>query len=106
MRRTMTSSTNRKVDILLVDDREDGLIALEAVLSGQEYNLVTARSGREAIDHLPNYDFAAILLDVQMPGMDGFQTAEVIRHMIRFQNIPIVFVTAINKDDRYVYRGY
>lgn len=103
----MTSSTNRKVDILLVDDREDGLTALEAVLSdNKDYNLVKARSGREAIDQLPNYDFAAILLDVQMPGMDGFQTAEVIRHMIRFQHIPILFVTAINKDDRYVHRGY
>ncbi len=100
-------STNRKVDILLVDDREDSLIALEAVLSGnKDYNLVKARSGREAIDLLAGYDFAAILLDVQMPGMDGFQTAEVIRHMIRFQHIPIIFVTAINKDDRYIYRGY
>src|SRR3954447_11073051 len=103
----MRSATNRKVDILLVDDREDGLIALEAILSdNKSYNLVKARSGREAIDALPNHDFAAILLDVQMPRMDGFQAAEIIRNMIRFQHIPILFVTAINKDDRYVQRGY
>jgi two-component system, sensor histidine kinase len=103
----MISNISRTVDILLVDDREDGLIALEAVLSDyKNYNLVKARSGREAIDLLPQFDFAAILLDVQMPGMDGFQTAEVIRNMIRFQAVPIIFVTAINKDERYIARGY
>lgn len=95
------------VDILLVDDREDGLIALEALLQNHEnYNLVKAHSGHEALSAIENFDFAMILLDVQMPVLDGFQTAELIRRQQRFQSIPIIFVTAINKDDRYVYRGY
>lgn len=98
---------NQNVDILLVDDREDGLIALEALLGhNKSYNLVKARSGRDAYSLLANYDFAVILLDVQMPGLDGFETAELIRKDARFSAIPILFVTAINKDDRYVYRGY
>lgn len=96
-----------KVHLLLVDDREDGLIALEALL-GQNpgYGLVMARSGAEALSLLPKQDFALILLDVQMPGLDGFQTAELIRKQERFSRIPILFVSAINKDDRYVLKGY
>ncbi len=97
----------KPIDILLVDDREDGLIALEALLSEDtNYNLVMAQSGYEAIELMPQYDFAMILLDVQMPGIDGFETAEMIRRQPRYKSIPIVFVTAINKDERYVYRGY
>lgn len=60
------------IDILLVDDREDGIIALEAILKNPRYNLVTARSGKEALALVPEYNFAVILLDVQMPEMDGF----------------------------------
>lgn len=97
---------SEKVDILIVDDREDGLIALEAVLQSEHYNLVKASSGREAISLLPSYDFSMILLDVQMPELDGFQTAELIKSQNRFKHIPIVFVTAINKEERYVFRGY
>lgn len=96
-----------RVDILLVDDRIDGLITLEAVLSANpNYNLVKASSGKEALSLLPNYDFAVILLDVQMPGLDGFQTAEIIKSQSKYKLIPIIFVTAITKDDRYVYQGY
>ena len=98
---------DKTVDILLVDDREDGLVALEALLHDvPNYNLVTAQSGGEAINLLPKYDFAMILLDVQMPVLDGFETAELIRGMEPFRTIPIIFVTAIDKDDRYVMRGY
>lgn len=96
----------RKVDILVVDDRLDGLIALEAVLASERVNVVRAQSGREALSLLPHYDFAVILLDVQMPEMDGFQAAAKIKENDLFRHIPIVFVTAINNDDRYIYKGY
>src|SRR4051794_10024064 len=103
----MRESIDQRIDILLVDDREDGLIALEALLGCEStYNLVKAQSGKAAIGLLDLYDFAMILLDVQMPELDGFETAQIIRQQSRFQSIPILFVTAINKDDRYIYRGY
>lgn len=103
----MPTRTDQSVDILMVDDREDGLIALEALLGDNpNYRLVKAGSGIEAIALLDQYDFAMILLDVQMPHMDGFQTAEYMRRNPRHRNIPIIFVTAINNDDRYIYRGY
>lgn len=103
----MPMRTDTSVDILLVDDREDGLIALEALLSDNpDYHLVTARSGLEAIALLDKYDFAMVLLDVQMPHLDGFETAEIMRRNPRYSNLPIVFVTAINSDERYIYRGY
>lgn len=95
------------VDILMVDDRPDGLLALEALLSEQKnYRLVSSYSGHDAYEQLAKYDFAVILLDVQMPGIDGFQTAELIRRNPKFAQVPIIFVTAINKDERYIYRGY
>ncbi|WP_413578411.1 response regulator [Bdellovibrio sp. HCB290] len=95
-----------KVDILIVDDRLDGLLALQAVLDGPGVNLVQAHSGVEALALVESYDFAVILLDVQMPGMDGFETAQRIRLSERHKLTPIIFVTAINKDDQYIYRGY
>lgn len=94
------------VNILLVDDREDGLLAMEVVLDSGKYNLVKAKSGVEAIDKLRKNDFAMILMDVQMPGLDGFETAAIIKKNDLLKDIPIVFVTAINKDDMYVHRGY
>lgn len=94
------------VDILIVDDRLDGLITLEAVLARPGLNLVRAQSGHEALSLLDKYEFALILLDVQMPGLDGFQTANLIRQNSRYLLTPIIFVTAINKDDRYLYQGY
>lgn len=103
----MLTQINGVVDILLVDDREDNLIALEALLGEyKQYRLVKAASGHEAIGLLDDYDFAVILLDVQMPELDGFETAAIIRRRPRHRSIPIIFVTAINKDDRYIYRGY
>lgn len=96
------------VDILLVDDRLDGLIAMQAVLRDiPNLNLVTAQSGREALDVVDSYNFAVILLDVQMPTLDGFETAEIIRRNYKGHlNTPIIFVTAINTDDQYIRRGY
>lgn len=94
------------VDILIVDDRLDGLIALEAVLTLPNVNLVRAQSGKEALDLLARYEFAVILLDVQMPVMDGFETARNIRLNDQYKYTPIIFVTAINKDDSHIYRGY
>lgn len=96
----------KKVDVLLVDDSPDGLIALEAVLANPHYNLVKAGSGMEALRLLPVHDFAIILLDVQMHGMNGFETASRIKMTEEYKHIPIIFVTAIDKDDRYVYKGY
>jgi len=94
------------VNILLVDDRPDGLLTMEAVLKSPDYNLVKAGSGREALSHLQKDDFAVILLDVQMPVMDGFQTAAKIKDIPRAKDTPIIFVTAINKDPFYIYQGY
>jgi len=94
------------VDILIVDDRLDGLIALEAVLNLPNVNLVRAQSGKEALRLLSQYDFGMILLDVQMPEMDGFETARHIRQVEQYRHTPIIFVTAINKDDMHIYRGY
>lgn len=103
----MPKRISEPIDILIVDDREDGLLALEALL-GEEpnYHLVKAQSGAEALATLPKHDFAMVLMDVQMPDLDGFQTAGLIRRQARYRGLPILFVTAINKDDRYVYRGY
>lgn len=95
-----------RVDILIVDDRLDGLIALEAVLAAPGLNLVRAQSGLEALSLLSAHDFGVILLDVQMPGIDGFETARRIRAHVNYKDTPIIFVTAINKDDRHIYRGY
>jgi len=103
----MANKLDTTVDILLVDDRPDGLLAMEALLSDQKnYRLVKAQSGQEAIQAVGKNDFAVILLDVQMPKMDGFETAQIIGSNPQYAKIPIIFVTAINKDDRYVYRGY
>lgn len=96
----------KTVDVLIVDDRLDGLLALQAVLSIPGINLVQAQSGPEALGLLENREFAMILLDVQMPGMDGFETARNIRLHPKHRLTPIIFVTAINKDDQYIYRGY
>jgi PAS domain S-box-containing protein len=97
---------DEKVSILLVDDRPENLVALEAVLSDLGQNLVRAGSGTEALKRLLNEDYAVILLDVQMPGMDGFETARLIRERERTRYTPIVFLTAINKSETHVTRGY
>ncbi|MGZ8375888.1 MAG: ATP-binding protein [Gemmatirosa sp.] len=94
------------VHILLVDDRPENLLALEAILEPLGQRLVRAMSGEEALRRLLVQDFALILLDVQMPGMNGFEAAELIKARERSRGIPIIFLTAINKEDAYVFRGY
>jgi PAS domain S-box-containing protein len=95
-----------KANILLVDDRADKLLAIEAILSNLGQNIVKARSGKEALRHLLNMDFAVILLDVSMPVMDGFETAALIRKRPSSEHTPIIFVTSINNSENHIARGY
>lgn len=97
---------NAPVNILLVDDRPENLRALELIFEDSNYNLVAAQSGSQALKQLLMEDFAVVLLDVQMPGLDGFETASLIRKRQKSRHTPIIFITAINKEDRYVFRGY
>jgi PAS domain S-box-containing protein len=94
------------VEILIVDDRAENLLALEAILERLGQKLVRAHSGDEALRLLLTHDFAVILLDVQMPGIDGFETARLIKSRERTRYIPIIFLTAISKDEEYVFEGY
>ncbi len=94
-----------KVSILIVDDRPEKLLALEAVLEELNQNIVRAYSGREALRHVLNQEFAVILLDVNMPDMDGFETATLIRQRRNSAHVPIIFLTAMS-DEMYVARGY
>ncbi|MFI5804633.1 two-component system response regulator [Streptomyces sp. NPDC051561] len=92
--------------ILLVDDMEDNLIALEAVLGALNEPLVRARSGEEAMKALLRQKFAVILLDVRMPGMDGFETASNIKRLDQTKDVPIIFLTGAEGDSGYAFRGY
>ncbi len=94
------------VDVLAVDDEQVNLLLLSGLLRRQGINVVTARSGFEALKLMPKHDFALILMDVMMPGMDGFTTAERIRADEATRHIPIIFVTAISKEQRHVFKGY
>ncbi|MFP3987528.1 response regulator [Streptomyces sp. E11-3] len=96
----------QKAKILLVDDRPENLLALEAILSALDQKLVRASSGEEALKALLTDDYAVILLDVQMPGMDGFETAAHIKRRERTRDIPIIFLTAINHGPHHTFRGY
>ncbi|MCQ6274991.1 EAL domain-containing protein [Bacillus sp. V3B] len=95
-----------KINILLVDDRPENLLALEAIIESDDYHLIKAFSGEEALKYLLKYDFAAILLDVQMPGMDGFGTAKIIKTREKTKNIPILFITANHMDSEHIFMGY
>lgn len=95
-----------QASILLVDDREENLDVLETILRDFGQNLVRARSGQEALRLLFDRDFAVILLDVRMPGMDGFETAELIRKRSRSRNTPIIFITAADATEEQLARGY
>ncbi len=99
------AESDDKVSILLVDDRPEKLLALEAVLEDLHQNIVRAYSGREALRHILTQEFAVILLDVNMPGMDGFETAGMIRQRSNSQHIPIIFITAMS-DEMHAQRGY
>jgi PAS domain S-box-containing protein len=95
-----------KVNILLVDDRADKLLALQAVLRDLNQNVVVAKSGKEALRLLLQKEFAVILLDVSMPGMDGFETASLIRQRPATEHTPIIFVTSMNQSENHIARGY
>lgn len=95
-----------KASILIVDDRPDKLLALEAVLASLGQNLVQARSGKDALRQLLKQDFAVILLDVSMPSMDGFETASLIRQRPSSEHTPIIFITSIGNSENHIARGY
>ena len=95
-----------QVNILLVDDHEENLLALEAILGDASYSLVRAGSGREALREVLRRDFALILLDVAMPDLDGYETAALIRQRERSRDPPIIFLTANYRSDTHVFRGY
>ncbi|MEC4014802.1 response regulator [Streptomyces sp. H27-D2] len=102
---THDSITDR-AGILLVDDMEDNLTALEAVLSSLDEPLVRASSGEEAMTALLRQEFAVVLLDVLMPGMDGFETAANIKRLDQTRDVPIIFLTGTDHDSGYAFRGY
>ena len=99
-------SAERRARLLMVDDRPENLMALEAILEPLGHDLVRATSGEEALRQVLLHDFACILLDVQMPGMNGFETAELIKSRERSRSTPIIFLTAISKEDEFVFQGY
>ena len=96
----------QNTSILLVDDNPNNLVVLEAVLGNQGLNFVTATSGLEAISLVEKMDFALILLDVQMPVLDGYQTAKKIKSLDKGRDIPIIFITATYRDDPHIRLGY
>ena len=95
-----------KARILLVDDRAENIVALEAILSSLNQTLVPARSGDAALKALLSDEFAVILLDVLMPGMDGFETAAHIKRRPKTRDVPIIFLTARNAEPDYAFRSY
>ncbi len=96
-----------KIKILLVDDKKENLLSLQIILDGQGYEFVEATSGKEALRILlKNQDFAIILMDVQMPIMDGFETSELIRQSDRLKHVPIIFLTANMNSQEYIFKGY
>jgi signal transduction histidine kinase len=104
----MTEEQENRIvpSVLLVDDRPENLLALEATLKPLGLRIVKARSGEEALLHLLRETFAVILLDVQMPRLDGLQTAELIKHREQTRHIPIIFITALSRETAYVFKGY
>ena len=95
-----------KAPILIVDDRPENLLTLERLLEDPALLIVQAESGQEALTKTLDHDFALILMDVQMPGMDGYETAELLRGNKRTRHIPIIFVTAARRDQEHMFKGY
>jgi signal transduction histidine kinase len=100
------ATRGEKVNILLVDDQPARLLTYEAVLQGLQQNLVFARSGVEALEKLMHGEFAVVLLDVSMPGMDGFETARLIHEHPRFERTPIIFITGVHTSELDRLQGY
>jgi diguanylate cyclase (GGDEF)-like protein len=99
-------NSRNDINILIVDDRPENLLVLESLLENMECNIIKATSGNQALGLLLEYDFALVLLDVQMPDMDGFETAELMRISSKTRFIPIIFVTAISKEQKCIFKGY
>ncbi|APO47691.1 hybrid sensor histidine kinase/response regulator [Paenibacillus xylanexedens] len=97
---------NEPIHILLVDDRPENLLALEAVLESEQYKLVKATSGEEALRCLLKDEFAVIVLDVQMPGMDGIETAKLIKARDKSKDVPIIFISANSREAEHLFAGY
>ncbi len=95
-----------KTDILIVDDDTQHLLSLGAILEAPGYRIVTARSGRKALDLIQDHDFAVVILDVSLPDMDGFEAAEKIRLRKKTRHVPIMFLTDMSGDESWVFRGY
>src|SRR6266513_370759 len=95
-----------KADILIVDDRPDQLLVYQTLLGDIGQTLFTASSGEEALKQVLDRDFAAILLDVNMPGLNGLETASLIRSRSRSAHIPIIFITADFNDEHHMQKGY
>ncbi len=107
MKANTHSSVKSDIKILVVDDREDNLFSIEAILEKDNYNIVKANSGRAALKILLNqHDFSLILMDVQMPDMNGFETATIIYERDKLKNIPIIFITAHQYDEDIIFKGY
>ncbi len=94
------------LNILIVDDRTENMMAMELLLDEPDYNVFKAVSGQEALGLTLEHDFALVLLDVQMPEMDGFEVARLMRGNSRTRHVPIIFVTALNKEEKHVSQGY
>src|SRR5215204_5875863 len=99
-------TSENKANVLLVDDRPENLLAMQTILEDLGQNLVCAASGHEALRFLLTEDVALILLDVQMPGLNGFDFAELIREREKTQRTPIIFVSATSRDEQYIFKGY
>jgi CheY-like chemotaxis protein len=95
-----------KTNILIVDDRPENLLSLTAMLEEPGINIIPASSGNEALRLLLQHDFALVFLDVQMPDMNGFEVAELMRSKKKTRTIPIIFITALSKDQGHIFKGY
>jgi CheY-like chemotaxis protein len=95
-----------RAKVLAVDDRPENLVALQAILEGLAVDVVAVGGGEDALKQLLVDDFAVILLDAHMPGMDGFETAEHIKRRERTRHVPILFLTAVDYDPHLAFRGY
>lgn len=102
----MKSTHSSDVKILIVDDKPQNLLVLQAAFKNTGYVLIEALSGKEALEHGRHHDFACILLDVQMPIMDGYETAKAFRQLPATESTPIIFITAIHRSDAYEEKGY
>ena len=106
-KQTVPPDKRSEIKILVVDDREDNLFSIEAILEKEPYTIVKAKSGRAALKVLlKEQDFSLILMDVQMPDLNGFETATIIYERDKLKNIPIIFITAHNYDEDYIFKGY